>query len=111
MYSEEEHRGIERWKGAHTQIKQAGNQLSSSCIFMFSSFLKSWIFKVQTDTKKMSWFCIPKKRNLKIQRGADADEDNAHHHHLDVMEAENSATSMKCKTENPQNHSNACMCQ
>jgi hypothetical protein len=33
--------GIERWKGAHTQIKQAGNQLSSSRIFMFSSFLKT----------------------------------------------------------------------
>jgi hypothetical protein len=46
--------GIKRWKGAHTQIKQAGNHLSSSCIFMFSSPLKSWSFKVQTDTKKMS---------------------------------------------------------
>jgi hypothetical protein len=51
------------------------------------------------------------KKNLKIQRGADADEDNAHHHHLGVMQAENSATSTKCKTENLQNHSNACMCQ
>jgi hypothetical protein len=27
------------------------------------------------------------KKNLKIQRGADADEDSAHHHHLGVMHA------------------------
>lgn len=96
--------GIERWKGAHTQIKQAGNQLSSYHIFMFSSILKLWSFKLQTDTKKMSWFCIPQKKDLKIQRGANADEDNAHHHHLGVMQAENSATSTKCKTDS-QNHS------
>jgi hypothetical protein len=60
--------GIERWKGAHTQIKQAGNHFSSSRIFMFSSPLKSWSFKVQTNTKKMSWFCIPKKIISKSRR-------------------------------------------
>jgi hypothetical protein len=32
------------------------------------------------------------KNNLKVQRGVDADEENAHHHHLGVMQAENSAT-------------------
>jgi hypothetical protein len=51
------------------------------------------------------------KKNLKIQRGADVDEDNAHHHHLGVTQAKNSTTSTKCKIENSQNHFNACMCQ
>jgi hypothetical protein len=32
------------------------------------------------------------KNKLKVHRGADADEDNAHHHHLSVMQPENSAT-------------------
>jgi hypothetical protein len=44
------------------------------------------------------------------QKFGDIDEDNAHHHHLGVMQAENSTTSTKCKIENSKNHSNACMC-